>query len=184
MDGGLYYLHYTIHFLDMQLSLSITQSISKLPKSSTSGSFCQSYSSVSSSSSSSKSRSSSSLARTSSRMSYCGTNVAAMAMILPSWRATCTAARSPTVGILMFWVESPVWTGTSTSRSSAGRKTTMVLEVMVVTVPEWMAVIVFVIVLSCLCTVIIPDFHLQCNLEARISCNFLVSSRWHRSIFV
>lgn len=33
-DGGLYYLHYTIHFLDMQLSLSITQSISKLPKSS------------------------------------------------------------------------------------------------------------------------------------------------------
>lgn len=34
LDGGLYYLHYTIHFLDMQLSLSITQSISKLPKSS------------------------------------------------------------------------------------------------------------------------------------------------------
>lgn len=101
-DVGLHYLHYTIHFLDMQLSLSITQSISKLPKSSTSGSFCQSYSSVSSSSSSSKRRSSS-VTGMSSRMSCWGANVAAVIMMSSSWRATCTVAMSPTVWILMFW---------------------------------------------------------------------------------
>ena len=91
-DGGLYYLHYTIHFLDMQLSLSITQSISKLPKSSTGGSLYQSYSPVSSSSLSRKRRSSS-VTGMSSRLSCLGTNVTAVTTMSPSWRATCTVAR-------------------------------------------------------------------------------------------
>lgn len=50
--------------------------------------------------------------------------MAAMAMMSPSRRATCTVARSPTIGILMFWVESMVWRRASASRSSTGRKTT------------------------------------------------------------
>ena len=86
--------------------------------------------------------------------------MAAMAMMSPSRIATCTVARSPTVGILMFWVESLVRRGASISISSAGRKTTMVLGVMMVTVPEWVAfiVLVIVIVLSCLCNIISCKF--------------------------
>lgn len=58
-----------------------------------------------------------------------------VAMMSLSRRATCMVSRSPTAWVLMFWLGLLAWIGTSTFMSSAGRKTTMVLGVMTVTVP-------------------------------------------------